>query len=518
MPPARHRRARGVHTVIAGTAAIALGLTSLVLSTGGAQAADVELIANGGFEYGNHLTNWNCPAGTTPTTPADHSSIALQVTPTSSDSGECTQTVTVKPSSTYTLRSEVQGPYVYLGARGTGGADPSTWSSSTSWNNLSTTFTTGASTTSVTVYVHGWYGQGAYLVDNVSLIGPGTPSPSPTGSTTGPATPTPTVSTSPSPTATTPTPTATTPTPTATSTGPGLPKHKLTGYWQNFDNGATVQRISDVPAAYDIIAVSFADATSTPGAISFTLDSTLSSRLGGYTDAQFKADIAAKHAAGKKVVLSIGGQNGTISVSSSASATNFANSAYTLIQQYGFDGIDIDLENGVSATYMGQALHTLAGKVGAGFVLTMAPQTIDMQSTGAEYFKLALNVKDILTIVNMQYYNSGAMLGCDGQVYSQGTVNFLTALACIQLKGGLKPSQVGLGVPASTSAAGGGYVSAAVVNNALDCLAAGTNCGTFKPDTKWPDIGGAMTWSTNHDAKAGGPIAGTVGSHLHAMP
>ncbi|MFC8447867.1 chitinase [Kitasatospora sp. NPDC057223] len=517
MPPARHRsRSRGIHSVLAGTGALALGLSALVLSSGGAQAAvDVDVIANGGFESGNHLTNWNCPPGTTPETTGPYAGTAsLLATPTSSDTAECTQTVTVKPSSTYTLSAWVKGSYVYLGARGTGGSDPSTWSSSASWNKLSSTFTTGASTTSVTVYLHGWYAQGAYLADNVSLVGPGTPPASPSPSSSASATPTPTATATPSPTATT-----ANPSPTATSTGgPGLPKHILTGYWQNFDNGATVQKISDVPAAYDIIAVSFADATATPGAISFTLDSTLSSRLGGYTDAQFKADIAAKHAAGKKVVLSIGGQNGTISVNSSASATNFANSAYTLIQQYGFDGIDIDLENGVSATYMGQALHTLAGKVGSGFVLTMAPQTIDMQSTGAEYFKLALNVKDILTIVNMQYYNSGAMLGCDGQVYSQGTENFLTALACIQLKGGLKPSQVGLGVPASTSAAGGGYVSASVVNNALDCLAKGTNCGTYKPDTTWPGIGGAMTWSTNHDAKAGGPIANTVGSHLHALP
>ncbi len=63
------------------------------------------------------------------------------------------------------------------------------------------------------------------------------------------------------------------------------------------------------------------------------------------------------------------------------------------------------------------------------------------------YFKTALNVKDILTVVNMQYYNSGSMLGCDGKVYSQGSVDFLTALACIQLEGGLDPAQVGLGCP-----------------------------------------------------------------------
>ncbi|MDH6125156.1 glycosyl hydrolase family 18 protein [Kitasatospora sp. GP82] len=497
-------RARPRRTVsaLAVLVAAALVLVGLLLATPGAQAADVDLIANGGFENG--LTGWSCTAssGQVTGTQARSGSSALQATPSGSDNAQCSQSVTVTPSSTYTLSAWVQGPYVYLGATGTGGADPSTWSSGTSWNQLTTTFTTGPSTTTVTVYLHGWYDQGPYLADDVSLTGPGTPPPSqsPTGS--------PTQSPSPSPS----------PSPTVTPPSTGLPKHILTGYWQNFDNGATVQRISDVPAAYDIIAVSFADATTTPGAISFTLDSALASKLGGYTDAQFKADIAAKHQAGKRVVLSIGGQNGTISVADATSAANFANSAYALIQSYGFDGVDIDLENGVNAAYLGQALHSLAGKVGSGFVLTMAPQTIDMQSTGMEYFKLALNVKDILTIVNMQYYNSGSMNGCDGNVYSQGTEDFLTALACIQLKGGLAPSQVGLGVPASTSAAGSGYVSPSVVDAALDCLASGTGCGSFRPGQTWPGIGGAMTWSTNWDAKNGGGIAGTIGSHLHAMP
>ena len=77
------------------------------------------------------------------------------------------------------------------------------------------------------------------------------------------------------------------------------------------------------------------------------------------------------------------------------------------MQQYGFDGVDIDLENGLNPTYMSQALRSLSQKAGGRLVLTMAPQTIDMQSTSGGYFQTALNVKDILTVVNMQYYNSG---------------------------------------------------------------------------------------------------------------
>nr|WP_281533085.1 chitinase [Anaerocolumna aminovalerica] len=290
----------------------------------------------------------------------------------------------------------------------------------------------------------------------------------------------------------------------------GLPTHLLTGYWQNFNNGAKCLRISDVPVSYDIIAVAFADATSTPGAVSFTLDSGLSSALGGYTESQFISDIAAVKGRGQKVIISVGGQNGTIRVEDSNAATNFANSVYSLMTKYGFDGVDIDLENGVNPTYMASALRSLSSKAGPGLIITMAPETIYMQSPSSSYFQLALNIKDILTIVNTQYYNSGAMLGYDGKVYSQGTVDFLTALATIQLENGLRPDQVGLGLPASPSGAGGGYVSPTVVNAALDCLYNGSNGGTFKPPHTYPTIRGAMTWSINWDASNGYNFANTV--------
>lgn len=51
---------------------------------------------------------------------------------------------------------------------------------------------------------------------------------------------------------------------------------------------------------------------------------------------------------------------------------------------YGFDGADIDVENDLDSADMSQALRSLSQKAGPGLVITMAPQTLDMQSTSAE--------------------------------------------------------------------------------------------------------------------------------------
>jgi chitinase len=628
---------------------------ALLVSTSADAATN--LVNNGDFEAGS-TTGWACPATASVIgSPVHGGSHALTVAPTSSDNGQCTQTVAVAPSSAYTLSAWVIGSYVYLGDTGTGTTDTSNWTpSATSYSQLTVTFTTGASTHSVGIYVHGWYAQPAYDVDDITLTGPGgtvTVPSAPTGLTvigttstsaalswaaasgtvTGynvyrngtkvgtsastsftdsgltasttytyavsasnsagesaksasvqattsasggtsvPSAPsglrvTGTTSTSASLAWTAPAGTvtgygvyrngtkvgssastsftdsgltaATTYTytvsasnsagesaksasvqvTTSAATGGGggsLPAHVLTGYWQDFVNGAKALRLSDVPTTYDLVAVAFANADpARPGGVTFSVDSGLTSALGGYSDANFTSDIATLHSRGQKVIISVGGQNGTISVSDSTSANNFASSINSLISQFGFDGVDIDLENGVNPTFMSQALHSIAS-AHSGAIITLAPQTIDMQSTGMAYFQLALNIKSILTIVNTQFYNSGTMNGCDGGVYAESTENFMTALACIQVQGGLSPSQIGLGLPASTSAAGGGFVSPSTVNSALDCLDLGTNCGSFKPSTTYTGLRGAMTWSINWDASNGYAFANTVHPHLASL-
>ncbi|MFF4587248.1 carbohydrate binding domain-containing protein [Streptomyces sp. NPDC001388] len=150
-----------------GSAALALAGAIALPAT--AQAANV--LTNPGFESGT-LSPWSCTGnlGSVVSSPVHGGSKSLAGAVSSSDNARCSQTVSVQPNTAYTLSGWVRGSYVYLGVDG--GA--STWTSSTSaYSPLSVSFTTGASQTSATIYVHGWYAQGTYYADDISLDGPG---------------------------------------------------------------------------------------------------------------------------------------------------------------------------------------------------------------------------------------------------------------------------------------------------------------------------------------------------------
>src|SRR6266702_3316088 len=162
---------------------ISLGVASLlaggVLMTTQLASAATNLVANPGFESG--LSGWSCSGGSTVGSPVHGGAAALSGAVSNSDTAQCTQNVAVASGARYTLSAWVQGNYVYLGV--TGGA--STWTPGTDgWTQLSFTFT--ASSSSVQIYLHGWYAQGTYFADDVSLTGSGgtvTPPPAPTGLT-----------------------------------------------------------------------------------------------------------------------------------------------------------------------------------------------------------------------------------------------------------------------------------------------------------------------------------------------
>ena len=141
------------------TATYTLTITGGTTSSGGS-------LVNGNFETGS-LSPWVCQSGDSVQTATVHSGkYALEEVPTASATGECDQAVTLAPNTTYKLSGWVEGDYAFIGV--TGGAATDTWSSSSSWNQLSLNFTTGSSG-AVTVYIHGWYSQGNIYADDFTL-------------------------------------------------------------------------------------------------------------------------------------------------------------------------------------------------------------------------------------------------------------------------------------------------------------------------------------------------------------
>ncbi|WP_329268600.1 carbohydrate binding domain-containing protein [Streptomyces sp. NBC_01451] len=157
------------HRLLALLGSATLALAGAVALPGTAQAANI--LSNPGFESGS-LSPWSCTGnlGQVVSSPVHGGSKSLAGAASSSDNAKCSQTVTVRPNTAYTLSGWVRGSYVYLGVDG----GPSTWTTSPSaYAQLSVPFTTGAAQTTITVYTHGWYGQGAYQADDISLDGPG---------------------------------------------------------------------------------------------------------------------------------------------------------------------------------------------------------------------------------------------------------------------------------------------------------------------------------------------------------
>jgi chitinase len=128
------------------------------------------LVQNPSFATGD-LTDWSCSPNdsvvTSPTYNGD--SYALAASPTDSDDAQCSQSISVSPGTTYTLSAEVEGSYAFIGVSGTGTSDSDTWTSSSSWTQLGLSFTTGSSTTSMSIYIHGWYDQGPVNADDFSV-------------------------------------------------------------------------------------------------------------------------------------------------------------------------------------------------------------------------------------------------------------------------------------------------------------------------------------------------------------
>ena len=305
----------------------------------------------------------------------------------------------------------------------------------------------------------------------------------------------------------------------------------LVGYWHNWNDGnAPYLELSQVDPRYTVVEVSFA-----VPAVGSTYDMVFAPAE--TAPATFLADVAALQAQGRKVLISIGGANATVHLDSDAERDQFVSSLLAILDTYGFDGLDIDLE-GASVAISGgtianpvdariirliDAVNTIADTFqnthGIPMMLTMAPETAyvqgGMSSFGGiwgAYLPLIDALRNRLDILQVQLYNSGSMYGIDQGIYTQGTADFIVSQTEAVLQGfntsggafaGFRQDQVAIGLPACPSAAGGGYVTPAVLKSAVRYLqGVGPKPGSYTRVSTYPNLRGLMTWSINWDMTA----------------
>lgn len=309
----------------------------------------------------------------------------------------------------------------------------------------------------------------------------------------------------------------------------------MVGYWHNFDNGSGFIRLKDVTDNFDVLNVSFAEPTTpTSGILQFVPY--------GTTEAEFIADVKSKQAKGIKVQISIGGALGQVKLETQEAKNNFIRTAKEIITKYGFDGLDVDFEGHSLSLNTGDvdiknpttplivntidALKQITAHFGPDFMLTFAPETFFVQvgythyggigaadNRAGAYLPVLDALRDRLTYLHVQHYNSGSIIALDGTYYAMGNADFHVAMAEMVLKGfpvagdpnnffaPLREDQVLIGLPANVNA-GGGFTAVAEVQKAVDYIVKGKSFGgryKLQNPSGYPGFKGLMTWSVNWD-------------------
>ena len=311
-----------------------------------------------------------------------------------------------------------------------------------------------------------------------------------------------------------------------------LPTPALVGYWHNWnDVNAPYRWIDSVDARYNVITVAFAIPVS-------NTDMTMTFVPDRGTNQEFITRIQRAQAAGKKVILSVGGATASVDLTTTQNRDAFVTSMSNLLKTFGFDGMDIDIEHGASILVNGgtisnpqaaaqkhliEAIRSIMAQYRTDFgrklLLTFAPETAYIQggqsgygNIWGGYLPIVDALRDSLDLIHVQLYNSGTMYGIDRNVYAQGTADFIVAMTEAVIKGfttqggafaGIPASKVAVGLPACVDAAGGGYVDSATISSAIKyLLGKGPKPGTYTLATSggYTDLRGMMTWSINWDA------------------
>jgi len=319
-----------------------------------------------------------------------------------------------------------------------------------------------------------------------------------------------------------------------------LPSKVLVGYWHNWET----LRIKDVDDRYNVISLSFLEADKNNSKDDNSINDL---EFTPYNATQLKNDIPIVQADGKKVIISIGGANGSFKLRNTTDKNTFVTKVKNFITEYNVDGIDIDIERTIYICQTGNhsmsspAIHIqylidgvkelltwYQSTYNKKMILTTAPEV--SYTTGAlspwnscngAFLPFIEQLRDDIDLLMIQLYNSGSIYSLPGYsannsgAYNEGTEDFVITTTEAAIEGftpkntsltgtysGLPANKIVVALPACANA-GSGYLTPTKIKNAVKYLmGTGSKPGSYTLSNSYPTLRGLMTWSINNDAKS----------------
>lgn len=212
--------------------------------------------------------------------------------------------------------------------------------------------------------------------------------------------------------------------------------------------------------------------------------------------AALASDITSCQAKGKVITLSLGGATGAVGFQSDSQGEVFGQTVWDLflggnspLRPFGnaiLNGVDLDIEGGTSAGYAAfiNKIRSLAAPSGRKYYITAAPQCVFPDAALGGVLNTAS-----LDAVYVQFYNNP----CGLQNFNQASNwNFGIWDHWARFVSPNKNVKVYIGAPASSSAAGSGYVDIKVMSSVA-----------VQTRKSFPSFGGVMLWDASQ-ARANG--------------
>lgn len=319
--------------------------------------------------------------------------------------------------------------------------------------------------------------------------------------------------------------------------------HKLIGYWVGY-SAATALPLRDVSPQWDVIIVAFAPpAKGSTSRIVFRTP-------GGYTKEQFKADIAYLKSRGKPVLISLGGGGRVVTLNTAQDLHDFVTSVSGIIQDYGFDGIDLDFETPSlilnpgdtdfhhpttpSVVNLIAAMRQLRRRFGPKFMLAEVPEGPQVPA-GLEvyagqfgsFLPVIYGTRDILSFVDVQDYNTPPLEGLDGNYYLPETADYYVAMTEMLLHGfavegnpklifpPLPPQKVAVGFLVGRSPVN-------AIEQCVDELVEGKAFSgggySLRDRAGYRSFDGVMFWNIQADRRDNYRMSNSIGHLLHGFP